>query len=239
MGRNLGYDTLEPRHEDLRQDFPAFLQKANWQAFSWEEIKNLIDDTKTVAVDLEEYKNGVMVGQTQEELAKYLENLQVINRVVSLIEEDLLSRSLDSTIHCYPTRTPVAQNASHVPSSRPVSGVQPSQAPVILSGLLQQHAQPQAAPPGLPTQQAGVQERIPSQNTDDRQISRAPNSPSKVLDRAAPSVQAPEGILSPLPYTTDAAAAAIPLEAVVSPDEGGPSASRTDGDKNRKRMMSG
>uniref|UniRef100_A0A0G4HV56 Uncharacterized protein n=1 Tax=Chromera velia CCMP2878 TaxID=1169474 RepID=A0A0G4HV56_9ALVE len=97
----------------------------------------------------------------------------------------------------------IAQNASHVPFSRPVSGVQPSQAPVIPSGLPQQHAQPQAAPLGSPAQQA------------------------------------PEGILSSPPRATDAAAATIPLEALVSPDEGGPSAPRTDGGKNRKRMMSG
>eukprot|EP00820_Chromera_velia_P016583 Cvel_6299.t1-p1 / transcript=Cvel_6299.t1 / gene=Cvel_6299 / organism=Chromera_velia_CCMP2878 / gene_product=hypothetical protein / transcript_product=hypothetical protein / location=Cvel_scaffold306:1-601(-) / protein_length=164 / sequence_SO=supercontig / SO=protein_coding / is_pseudo=false len=94
--------------------------------------------------------------------------------------------------------SPIAQNVSHMPSSRPVSRVQPSQAPVIPSGLPQQHAQPQAAPPESPVQQA------------------------------------PEGILSPPPRATDAAAAAMPFEALVSP-----STPRTDGGKNRKRMMSG
>uniref|UniRef100_A0A0G4HKT5 Uncharacterized protein n=1 Tax=Chromera velia CCMP2878 TaxID=1169474 RepID=A0A0G4HKT5_9ALVE len=127
--------------------------------------------------------------------------------------------------------SPVAENASHVPSSRPVFGVQPSQAAVIPSGLPQQHAQPQAAPLRLSAQQAAAQERIPPQNADDKQIFRAPNSPSEVLDHAAPSVQAPRGILSPPPHATDAAAAAMPLEALVSPDEGGPSAPRTDGGK--------
>uniref|UniRef100_A0A0G4FWW0 Uncharacterized protein n=1 Tax=Chromera velia CCMP2878 TaxID=1169474 RepID=A0A0G4FWW0_9ALVE len=135
--------------------------------------------------------------------------------------------------------SPIAQNASHVPSSRPVSGVQASQAPVIPSGLPQQHAQPQAAPPRSLAQQIRVQKRIPTQKADNKQIPRAPNSPSEVSDRAAPSVQAPEGILSPPPRVTDAAAAAMPLDALVSPDEGRPSTPRTDGGKNRKKMMSG
>uniref|UniRef100_A0A0G4GD10 Uncharacterized protein n=1 Tax=Chromera velia CCMP2878 TaxID=1169474 RepID=A0A0G4GD10_9ALVE len=133
----------------------------------------------------------------------------------------------------------IAQNALHMPSSRPVSGVQPSQAPVIPFGLPQQHAQPQAAPPRSLAQQVRVQECIPTQKADNRQIPRACNFPSEVSDRAAPSVQTPEGILlSPL-CATDAAAAAMPLKALVSPDEGKPSTPRTDGGKNRKRMMSG
>eukprot|EP00820_Chromera_velia_P021953 Cvel_30490.t1-p1 / transcript=Cvel_30490.t1 / gene=Cvel_30490 / organism=Chromera_velia_CCMP2878 / gene_product=hypothetical protein / transcript_product=hypothetical protein / location=Cvel_scaffold4357:1057-1800(-) / protein_length=248 / sequence_SO=supercontig / SO=protein_coding / is_pseudo=false len=135
--------------------------------------------------------------------------------------------------------SPITQNALHVPSSRPVSGVQPLQALVIPSGLPQQHAQPQAAPPGSPAQQVREQERISTQKADNRKIPRAPNSPSKVSDRAVLSVQALEEISLSPPRATNAAAAAMPLEALVSPDEGGPSAPRTDGGKNRKRMMSG
>uniref|UniRef100_A0A0G4HAF6 Uncharacterized protein n=1 Tax=Chromera velia CCMP2878 TaxID=1169474 RepID=A0A0G4HAF6_9ALVE len=82
--------------------------------------------------------------------------------------------------------------------------------------------------------EAVVERETQSQN-DNKQIPRAPNSPSEVSDRAAPSVQAPAsgGILLPPPRVTDAAAAAVPLEALVSPDEGGPSAPRTDGGKKR------
>uniref|UniRef100_A0A0G4I4Y7 Uncharacterized protein n=1 Tax=Chromera velia CCMP2878 TaxID=1169474 RepID=A0A0G4I4Y7_9ALVE len=112
---------------------------------------------------------------------------------------------------------------------------------------------PQLPPQVLPMSEEGTQQLVmPSQGPDlreqlpritlkqpDELTGRRNTVERFITDTNDYFTNAPEGILSSPPRATDAAATAMPLEALVSPDEGRPSAPRTDGGKNRKRIISG
>uniref|UniRef100_A0A0G4GXF6 TLDc domain-containing protein n=1 Tax=Chromera velia CCMP2878 TaxID=1169474 RepID=A0A0G4GXF6_9ALVE len=79
----------------LRNDFLHFLETLNYHPSTWIEMKKLNDDLERVALGLGEFcldEGGDMADKRKAELAKYLDNLQRIQKILYDLEEDLMGR---------------------------------------------------------------------------------------------------------------------------------------------------
>uniref|UniRef100_A0A0G4I2F7 TLDc domain-containing protein n=1 Tax=Chromera velia CCMP2878 TaxID=1169474 RepID=A0A0G4I2F7_9ALVE len=77
----------------LQDDFSACLETLNWRPSSWEEVQVLNEEIKRVALNLADFamdENGKMAKKHKAELAKYLENLETIQKVLYALEDQLV-----------------------------------------------------------------------------------------------------------------------------------------------------